>query len=134
MFAGAWGVGVQEPGRPMAAKVRNDHALTRRDQAGDDVDVAVDVVGIAMEQQRHLAVERTGFKVGDVERTGVSVPERFEPLQGAAPAARSCIQARRSGGSSPAVRAIGSKSRSPSSARATSALVTPWVGRLVTAM
>jgi len=118
----------------VAAEVGRDHALTGCGQAGDHVDVAVDVVRKAVEQERYLATGWSGFEVGDLERVGSDVAERLEPVQGLPHAVRSCIQARSSSGSSSAANAGSSNHRSPSSARDTSALVTPCAGQSVTSI
>jgi hypothetical protein len=88
------------------SEVGHDDPQTGIGEHRDDVDVAVDVVGIAVQQHHNLAVARTGLEVGDLEPLRADVVQWPEMPQ-AAHAARSRIQARSSSGSSGALSAMG---------------------------
>ena len=49
------------------AQIRHEHAEARLDEKGDDLDVAVDVVGIAVQQHDRLGGRVAGIDVGDGE-------------------------------------------------------------------
>src|SRR5437588_6147437 len=68
----------------MPAQVGDDDTMARLDQAGDHVDVAMDVVGEPVKEKRDLAVAWTSFVVGDLERISVHGSQGFEPWQSSA--------------------------------------------------
>ena len=58
--------------------------MTRQPWRGElrrDVDIAVNVVGKAVQQDRNWAISRSRLVVGDVERTGIDVVQRLHPLR-----------------------------------------------------
>ena len=65
----------QEARRAVAAQVRDDHPVARGGQQRGDVDVAVDVVRPAVQQEDRRPVGRAGVGVADVEDAGVDLPD-----------------------------------------------------------
>ena len=63
----------EKAGRPVAAQVRDDHPVALRRQQRGDVDVAVDVVGPAVQQDDRGTVGRAGLGVADVEQAGIDL-------------------------------------------------------------
>jgi hypothetical protein len=68
----------------MPAEIGGDDTMARLDQAGDHVDVAMDVVRGPVQQMLDLAVAWTGFEVGDLERIRANGSQGFEPWQSSA--------------------------------------------------
>jgi hypothetical protein len=67
-----------EARRPEAAEVRDDHAVTRRRQQRDDIDVAVDVVGPAVQQHGRGSVGWALVDVAHVEEAGRDLLDAVE--------------------------------------------------------
>ena len=66
----------QEARRAIAAQIRHDHAVSLRRQQGRDVDIGVDVVGPAVQQDDGRAVGGSEFGVADAQDPGVDLLER----------------------------------------------------------
>ena len=58
--------------------------MARLYQAGDHVDVAMDVVREPVQEKHDLAVAWTSFEVRDLERISADGSRRFEPWQSSA--------------------------------------------------
>jgi hypothetical protein len=78
LLAVAHGLVGAEARAPVAAQVRHDHAVLGRGQRGGDVDVAVDVVRPAVQQEDRRAVGGTELDVADVQEAGVDLPDGAE--------------------------------------------------------
>jgi len=63
----------------MPAQVGGDDPMARLYQAGDHVDVAMDVVREPVQEKHDLAVAWTSFKVRNLERISADVSQGFEP-------------------------------------------------------
>ena len=72
------GVGGEEPRRPIAAQVGDDHAVAPPGQQRRDIDETVDVIGPAMQQDDHRPVGGAGLGVGHIEHAGVDLLQRRE--------------------------------------------------------
>ena len=79
LLSGPGSAAGQETGRPVSAQVGHDDTVTGRHQRGDDLDVAVDVVGVSVQQQHDFAIAGPGFEVPDLQRIGDGEAHRFEP-------------------------------------------------------
>ena len=64
--------------RAIAAQIRDDHPVARRRQQRRDVDVAVDVVGPAVQQDDRRTIGGAGFGVADIQDAGVDLLQRAE--------------------------------------------------------
>jgi len=65
--------GVEKARGSVPAQIGHDHAVPLRGEHWRNFDVAMDVVRVAVQQQDHLPVARTGFIVTDVQSTGVDL-------------------------------------------------------------
>jgi hypothetical protein len=65
--------------------MRNDRAIAGGSQQMRRVDVAVDVVGPAVEKNDRGALGRTELGISDVQQAGVDLPERAEGRLGRGP-------------------------------------------------
>src|SRR5450755_1628870 len=78
---GAAGGAVQEAGGSMPAQVGDDDTMTGLYQAGDHVDVAMDIVREPMQEKHDLAVAWTSFEVRDLKHISADESQGFEPWQ-----------------------------------------------------
>jgi hypothetical protein len=69
----AEGVAGQELRRAVAPQVRHDHPVAFGCQQRGDIDIAVDVVGPAVQKHDYWTVRGAGFGVTDIEETGVNL-------------------------------------------------------------
>ena len=81
LLSRARGGAVKEAGWSMPAQVGGDDTMAGLDQAGDHVDVAMDVVREPVQEKRDLAVAWTSFEVRDLERIRADGSQGFEPWQ-----------------------------------------------------
>src|SRR5579864_9279671 len=81
LLSRARGGAVQEAGGSMPAQVGGDDTMARLYQAGDHVDVAMDVVREPVQEKRDLAVTWTSFEVRNLERISADGSQGFEPWQ-----------------------------------------------------
>ena len=63
----------QKGRRPVAAQIRHNHPVAPGCQQGGDVNVAVNVVGPAVQENDRRAVGWAGLRVRDVQETGVDL-------------------------------------------------------------
>src|SRR5947209_10848742 len=84
LLSRARGGAVQEAGWSMPAQVGGDDTMVRLSQAGDHVDVAMDVVGEPVQEKHDLAVAWTSFEVRNLERISADESQGFEPWQSSA--------------------------------------------------
>ena len=64
--------------RAVAAQIRDDHPVARRRQQRRDIDVAVNVVGPAVQKNDRRAIGGTGFGVADIQDAGIDLLQRAE--------------------------------------------------------
>jgi hypothetical protein len=62
----------------MAAQVRDDHPVAGRRQRRSDIDIAVNVVGPAVQKNDRTTAGGAGFGISDVEHAGIDLLERAE--------------------------------------------------------
>jgi hypothetical protein len=55
----------QVPGR-VAAQIREDYPVALRCQQGRNIDIAVDVVGLAVQQDYRRTIDRASFSVSNI--------------------------------------------------------------------
>jgi hypothetical protein len=60
------------------AQIRHDDPVALSGEQGRDVDVAVNVVGPAVQENHGWAVGRSGFGVADGQGVGLDRPDRAE--------------------------------------------------------
>ena len=64
--------------RAIAAQIRDDHPVARRRQQRGDIDIAVNVVGPAVQKNDRRAIGRAGFGVSDIQDAGIDLLQRAE--------------------------------------------------------
>ena len=64
--------------RAVAAQIRNDHPVARRGQQRRDIDIAVNVVGPAVQKNDRRTIGGAGFGVSDIQDAGIDLLERGE--------------------------------------------------------
>ena len=68
----------KEARRAIAAQIRDDHPVAGRGQQRRDVDIAVDVVGPAVQQDDRRAVGRTVLGIADIQNAGIDLLQRLQ--------------------------------------------------------
>jgi len=68
----------EEVRRAVPAQIGNDDAIAGLRQDRRDVDEGVDVVGPAVQQDRHRAGRRANFRVADIKHAGIDLLDRAE--------------------------------------------------------
>ena len=64
--------------RAVAAQIRDDHPVARRRQQRRDIDIAVDVVGPAVQKNDRRAIGGAGLGVADIQDAGIDLLQRAE--------------------------------------------------------
>ena len=64
--------------RAIAAQIRDDHPVARRRQQRGDIDIAVNVVGPAVQKNDRRTIGGAGFSVSDVQDAGIDLLQRSE--------------------------------------------------------
>ena len=80
LLARAQGCRVAKARRTEAAQIGNDDAAALRGELRRDIDIAVNVIGKAVQQDRDRSVRGTFLVIGNVEDTGIDMAQRLEPL------------------------------------------------------
>ncbi|WP_373684519.1 hypothetical protein [Ramlibacter montanisoli] len=78
---------MQEARAAVPAQVRHDHPAPARGEDVGRVDVAVEVVGIAVHQQHRDALARAGLEVADVQFARADLPDLRRRTRG-----RACLR------------------------------------------
>jgi hypothetical protein len=77
--ASGCGAPLASPSRVIvAAQMRDDHPIARRRQQRRDIDIAMDVVGPAVQENDHGTIGGAGFGVADIEDGGIDLLQRPE--------------------------------------------------------
>jgi len=82
LLARAQGRGIAKTRRAEAPQIGNDDAAALRGELGRNIDIAVNVVGKAVQQDRDRPVHGPRFVISYVEDTGIDVAERLQPHRG----------------------------------------------------
>ena len=64
--------------RAIAAQIGDDHPVARRRQQRGDIDIAVNVVGPAMQKNDRGTIGRAGLGVSDIQDAGIDLLQRAE--------------------------------------------------------
>ena len=59
--------------RAIAAQIRDDHPVARRRQQRRDIDIAVNVVGPAVQKNDRGTIGGAGFGVSDIQQAGIDL-------------------------------------------------------------
>ena len=66
--------------RAITAHIRNDHPVTRRSQQRGNIDIAVNVVGPAVQKYHRRTIARTRFSISNVQNPGIDLLQWAERL------------------------------------------------------